>query len=76
MQCHNILVKVCDTIDKMIRDFIWGLTGDKKRMHMVKWSTITLPKELGGLGLYLMKHRNQAMLAKLCWRLAHKEGKP
>ena len=43
---------------------------------MVKWSTITLPKELGELGLCSMKYRNQAMLAKLCWRLAHEEGMP
>ena len=43
---------------------------------MVKWSTITLPKELGGLALYSMKHWNQAILAKLYWRLAYEEGKP
>ena len=28
------------------------------------------------MGLYSMKHRNEATLAKLCWRLAHEEGKP
>lgn len=76
MQCQCLPVKVFDTIDKIMRDFIWGSTEDKRRMYMVKWSTITLPKELGGLGLYSIKHRNQAILAKLCWRLAHEEDKP
>ena len=59
----------------MMRDFIWGSTEERRRMHMVRWSIVTLPKELGGLGLYSMKHRNEAILAKLCWRLAHGEGK-
>ena len=76
MQCHSIPIKVCDSIDKTTRDFIWGSTEKKRRMHMVKWNTIALPKELGGLGLCSMKYRNQAMLAKLCWRLAHEEGMP
>ena len=76
MQCHNLPAKVCDSIDKMTRDFIWGSTEERRRMHMVRWSTVTLPKELGGLGLYSMKHRNEVILAKLCWRLAHEEGKP
>ena len=76
MQCHNLPAKVCDSIDKMIRDFIWGSTEERRRMHMVRWSIVTLPKELGGLGLYSMKYRNEAILAKLCWRLAHEGGKP
>ena len=76
MQCHNLPTKVCDSIDKMMRDFIWGSTEERRRMHMVRWSIVILPKELGGLGLYSMKHRNEAILAKLCWRLAYEEGKP
>ncbi|XP_030958826.1 uncharacterized protein LOC115980745 [Quercus lobata] len=76
MQCHSLLVKVCDSIDKMMRDFIWGSTEERRRMHMVRWSTVTLPKELEGLGLFSMKHRNEAILARLCWRLAYEEGKP
>ena len=35
-----------------------------------------MPKDLGGLRLFSMKHRNEAILAKLCWRLTHEEGKP
>lgn len=42
-------------------------------MHMVNWNTVSLPKKLGSLGLYSMKHKNQAILAKLCWRLANDE---
>ena len=70
MQCQALPTKVCDTVDKIIRDFLWGSTEEKRRMHMVNWDTVTLPKELGGLGLHSMKYRNLAILAKLCWRLA------
>ena len=76
MQCHSLPTKVYDSIDEMMRDFIRGSMEERRRMHMVRWSTVTLPKDLKGLGLYSMKHRNEAILAKLCWRLAHEEGKP
>ena len=68
--------KVCDVVDKIIRDFLWGLMEEKRRMHMVNWNTVTLPKDLGGLGLHSMKDRNLAILAKLCWRLASDQGAP
>ena len=64
MQCQALPTKVCDTVDKIIRDFLWGSTEEKRRMHMVNWDTVTLPKELGGLGLHSMKYRNLAILAK------------
>ena len=66
MHCHSLLAKICDSLDKMMRDFIWGSTEERRRMHMVKWSTVTLPKEFGGLGFFSMKHKNEAILAKLC----------
>ena len=76
MQYHTLPIKVCDAIDKMVRAFLWGSTNEKKRMHMVSWNTVSLPKELGGLGIYSMKHWNQAILAKLCQRLANDEESP
>ena len=43
---------------------------------MVNWSTVTLPKDRGGLGPYQMQYKNQAILAKLCWRLANESEAP
>ena len=57
---------MCDGVDKIIRDLLWGSTEEKRKMHMVNWRTVTLPKDLGGLGLHSMKDRNLAILAKLC----------
>ena len=76
MQCQALPTKVCEAVDKTIRDFLWGSTKEKRKMHMVKWSIVTLPKELGGLGLHSMKDRNLAILAILCWRLASVNGSP
>ena len=53
-----------------MKDFLCGSTEEKRKMHMVNWQTVMQPKDLGGLGLFQTRHRNQAMLAKLCWRLA------
>lgn len=67
---------MCDAVDKTIRDFLWGSTDEKRKMHMVKWSTVTFPKVLGGLGLHSIRDRNLAFLAKLCWRLASSQDSP
>ncbi|XP_050273143.1 uncharacterized protein LOC126716155 [Quercus robur] len=76
MQCQSLPAKVCDQVDKLIRYFLWGSTEEKRRLHLVGWDKVTLPKELGGLGLHKMKDRNIALLAKLCWRLAYEKEAP
>ena len=76
MQCQSLPVKVCDQVDKITSDFLWGLTEEKRMLHLVRWDTVTLSKELGGLGLHNMKDRNNALLAKLCWRLACEQEAP
>ena len=58
MQCQSLSTKVCDQVDKLIRDFLRGSTEEKRRLHLVGWDKVTLPKELGGLGLHKMKDRN------------------
>ena len=43
---------------------------------MVNWHTVMLPKNMGGMGLAQMKFKNQAILAKLCWKLANEQDAP
>ena len=76
IQCQALPIKICDQVDKLIRDFLWGSTEEKRRMHLVCWDKVTLPKELGRLGLRKMKERNYVILAKLCWRLACEKETP
>ena len=76
MQCHALPIKVYNAIDKAIGGFLWGSIKEKIKLHMVNWQTVTLPKELGGLGLFQTRCRNLALLAKLCWRLANELKTP
>ena len=76
MQCYRIPVRICDEVDKLVRNFLWGSTVERKKMHMVGWSQVTMPQDLGGLGIFQMKARNVALLAKLCWRIASSQNYP
>lgn len=69
MQSTLIPKGICNTIKKMIRKFLWGSNGKKHGCHLVKWDTILLPKENGGLGLRSLHHMNLAFLAKIGWRM-------
>ena len=60
--------KILQRLDKVNRDFLWGSTEEKKKLHLVSWKKITKPKRFGGLGLQSAKEKNLALLAKLCWR--------
>ena len=52
----------------MQRQFFWSGETGKKSFPLVAWSTIELPKNLGGLGVGNLLHRNIAILFKWWWR--------
>ena len=72
MQGATLPTHVCDKLDKINKDLLWGSTSDNKRMHFVGWNKIVKPKEEGGLGLQVARAKNIALLSKLNWRMYHK----
>uniref|UniRef100_A0A803Q5S5 Reverse transcriptase domain-containing protein n=1 Tax=Cannabis sativa TaxID=3483 RepID=A0A803Q5S5_CANSA len=42
--------KVTSEIDKLCRDFLWGKTGNRSKLHFISWSQVCLPKDYGGIG--------------------------
>lgn len=60
---------LCEKLDKVNIDFLWGSSKEKRKLHLVGWNKIFRPKEKGGLRLQAAKAKNIALLAKLNWRL-------
>lgn len=61
---------VSNALDKNFEDFWWGFPKGKNRnLSLKSWSSVCIPRKLGGLGFRLMKNMNLALLAKLGWKL-------
>ena len=45
MQGVALLAHICDKLDKVNRDFLWGSTSDRQKMHLVGWNNIVKSKE-------------------------------
>ncbi|KAK2645783.1 hypothetical protein Ddye_020978 [Dipteronia dyeriana] len=73
MQYIKLPIKVWHTLDRINKDFLWGSKYDNKKINLVKWDTVCLPKKLGGLGIRKMKLMNQSLLAKTGSRLYQKD---
>ena len=72
MQCVALLVKILTSIDRLSRNFLWGSSKSKKKIHLVSWKKITKSKKEGGgggRGIQAAREKNIASLAKLNWRL-------
>ncbi|GLU11404.1 hypothetical protein SLE2022_281540 [Rubroshorea leprosula] len=75
MQSFMLPASTLSQLDKITRDFLWGSDLLKRKIHMVAWDTVTLPKSLGGLGLKSAKEANLVAMAKLNWRLFSERDK-
>lgn len=72
MQTSKIPAAVCDEVEQMCRDFIWGSTPDARKNHLISWHTICSPKEEGGLAFRSLRMVNSAYMMKLGWELITK----
>ena len=57
--------RLCNNIDKKIRQFIWEGSQDNRRIHLIRWETMMEKKEIGGLGVGGIRNMNLAFMAKL-----------
>lgn len=73
MQTNLIPNSVCDKIDKISRDFIWGSGKKEKGTHLIAWEDLCKPKDIGSVGLRKFIHINQALLMKVGWGLINKK---
>lgn len=71
MQTALLPQKVCDELDRMNRNFLWGSTDEKGKVHLVGWHHITKSRLRGGLGIRSARRCKIAMLGKLDWALNH-----
>lgn len=56
----------CEDINRMLKNFWWGFSAQKSHNFTPKaWSSICLPKEVGGIGIRKMYEVNLALVAKL-----------
>ncbi|KAG5116864.1 hypothetical protein JHK84_042977 [Glycine max] len=58
---------VCDAIDRISRQFIWGSPSS----HWVDWNTISLPRSNGGLGIRPTREASVALHGKHVWSVIH-----
>lgn len=73
MQTTLLPKGVIATLEKLIRNFLWGSTPNQRKCHLVSWDTIAKSKDCGGLGFQKLETMNEAFLAKLAWRLIQNE---
>lgn len=47
MQYTMLPPKTLKTIDQIQRNFLWGSTENRKKLHLVNWGIVTTPKQEG-----------------------------
>jgi hypothetical protein len=66
---------IISSIESIFKNFFWGGCEVSKKIAWVKWDSVCLPVNNGGLGVRRLGEFNLSLLGKWCWRLkVDKEG--
>lgn len=60
---------MCEHIDKLNRNFLWGCFEGARKIHLVNWNQVCKNKKHGGLGIRKAREQNSTFISKLGWKL-------
>ncbi|GLT67726.1 hypothetical protein SLA2020_400130 [Shorea laevis] len=69
MQIVKLPSSTCSDIDRANREFLWGGADGNRKIPLVRWERVCTPKSFGGLGFRATSLMNEALLAKLGWKV-------
>ncbi|XP_038704727.1 uncharacterized protein LOC120000673 [Tripterygium wilfordii] len=74
MSLFRMPSSIARKIEQMQRNFLWGDSDEKRKIHNVSWQQVIKAKKLGGLGIGDILIKNQALLCKWLWRFLTEEN--
>ena len=66
--------KVENKLVRIQRKFLWDGASEQNKIAWIRWETVCLPKEDGGLGVKVIWSFNTTLLGKWKWKLFQNQG--
>lgn len=59
-----LLVGVRNTLYSLMNKFLWGGSNNARKLHLVNRNIVTMPIEMGSLGIFRLEELNSALIVK------------
>ena len=56
-------------LDNMIRNFMWGSSMGKKKVHLLAWGQVCCCKDKKGLGIWNLRLNNETFFMEATFKL-------
>ncbi|CAL1378202.1 unnamed protein product [Linum trigynum] len=69
LSCFKLPLTLCRILVRFVARFLCGVEDGHSRIRWISWRKMCRSKHEGGMGFCMFEHFNQALLAKIGWRI-------